>query len=78
MSDIVIKFDNVSKVYKLYSSTRKRLLGVFIKKIGYKKKNAVDNMSFQVERGESVALFGKNGAGTVSYTHLTLPTMAVV
>lgn len=63
MSDVVIKFENVSKVYKLYSSTRKRLLGVFIKKINYKKKNAVDSMNFQVERGESVALFGKNGAG---------------
>ena len=63
MSDVVIKFENVSKIYKLYSSTRKRLLGVFFKKIGYKKKNAVDNMNFQVERGDSVALFGKNGAG---------------
>lgn len=63
MSDVVIKFENVSKTYKLYSSTRKRLLGVFIKKIKYKKKNAVDNVSFEIERGDSVALFGKNGAG---------------
>ena len=63
MSDVVIKFENVSKIYKLYSSTRKRLLGVFIKKIGYKKKKAVDNMSFEIARGDSVALFGKNGAG---------------
>ena len=63
MSDVVIKFQDVSKVYKLYSSTRKRLLGVFIKKIKYKKKNAVDNMSFEIQRGDSVALFGKNGAG---------------
>ncbi len=63
MNDIVIKFQDVSKVYKLYSSTRKRLLGVFIKKIKYKKKRAVDNVSFEIARGESVALFGKNGAG---------------
>lgn len=63
MKDTVISFDNVSKVYKLYSSTRKRLLGIFIKKVGYKKKCAVDGVSFAVERGESVALFGKNGAG---------------
>ena len=63
MNDIVIKFQGVSKVYKLYSSTRKRLLGIFIKKIKYKKKRAVDNVSFEIARGESVALFGKNGAG---------------
>lgn len=63
MRDVVIKFENVSKIYKLYSSTRRRLLGIFIKKIGYKKKKAVDCVNFEIERGESVALFGKNGAG---------------
>ena len=63
MKDTVISFENVSKTYKLYSSTKKRLLGVFIKKIPYKKKKAVDNVSFSIERGEAVALFGKNGAG---------------
>ena len=52
MSDVVISFENVSKVYKLYSSTRKRLLGVFIKRIKYKKKRAVDNISFEIERGD--------------------------
>ena len=59
----VISFDNVTKTYKLYSSTRKRLLGIFFKRIKYKKKNAVDGMSFTIDRGESVALYGKNGAG---------------
>ena len=63
MSETVIRFDKVTKKYKLYSSTRKRLLGIFFKGIKYKEKNAVDNMSFEINRGESVALFGKNGAG---------------
>ncbi len=63
MSDVVISFKNVSKIYKLYSSTRKRLLSVFFKKIKYKEKRAVNNVSFKIERGDSVALFGKNGAG---------------
>ncbi len=63
MSETVIRFDKVTKKYKLYSSTRKRLLGIFLKGIKYKEKNAVDNMSFEINRGESVALFGKNGAG---------------
>ena len=37
--------------------------GIFIKKIPYKEKRAVDNVSFKVNRGEAVAIFGKNGAG---------------
>lgn len=78
MKDTVIKFDNVTKIYKLYSSTRKRLLGVFLKNVGYKKKRAVDAVNFEIERGESVALFGKNGAGKSTIlkmiTGVTFPT----
>ena len=77
-NDVVISFENVSKVYKLYSSNRARLLGIFVKKVPYKKKKAVDNVSFTVNRGESVALFGKNGAGKSTIlkmiTGVTFPT----
>ncbi|MBQ4104478.1 MAG: ABC transporter ATP-binding protein [Clostridia bacterium] len=77
-NDVVISFQNVSKEYKLYSSNRARLLGIFVKKVPYKKKKAVDNVSFTVERGDSVALFGKNGAGKSTIlkmiTGVTFPT----
>lgn len=63
MRETVIELKNVTKKYKLYSSTRKRLLGIFFKFIKYKEKLAVDDVSFEIKRGESVALFGKNGAG---------------
>ncbi len=63
MKDTVISFNNVTKIYKLYSSTRKRLLAIFFKNVKYKKKKAVDEVSFEIKRGDSVALFGKNGAG---------------
>ncbi len=62
-NEVVISFDKVSKEYKLYSSNRARLLGIFVKKVPYKKKKAVNDVSFSIKRGESVALFGKNGAG---------------
>ena len=65
MSDqpTVIKFDNVTKVYKLYKSDRARFKGLFSKKVKYKENRAVKNLSFEVKKGESLALFGRNGAG---------------
>ena len=60
---VVIEFKNVTKQYKLYKNDKQRFLAIFMKKIPYKKKKAVNNVSFQIKKGESVALFGKNGAG---------------
>lgn len=62
-NDIVIEFKNVTKTYKLYKNDKQRVLGSIFKKIKYQEKKAVDNVSFTIKRGETVALFGKNGAG---------------
>ncbi len=61
--DIVIEFKNVTKTYKLYKNDKQRVLGAICKKIKYQEKRAVDDVSFTIRRGETVALFGKNGAG---------------
>ena len=44
---------------------------------------AVDDVSFQIRKGETFSLVGESGCGKttcgrtpVSYTHLTLPTIA--
>lgn len=63
MAKTVIEFKNVSKVYKLYKNDKKRFKAIFFKNTPYKPKRAVDNVSFKIHKGESVALFGKNGAG---------------
>ena len=39
---------------------------------------AVDGISFGISAGAIYGLLGPNGAGTVSYTHLTLPTILLV
>ena len=61
--EIVIKFNHVTKMYKLFKNDKKRLLHTFCKKIKYKEKTAVNDVSFKIKRGEAVALFGRNGAG---------------
>ena len=63
MSKTVIEFKDVTKRYKLYKNDKQRLLGVFFKNIKYREKKAVDDVSFEIKKGEAVALFGKNGAG---------------
>ena len=63
MAKTVIEFKNVSKIYKLFKNDKKRFRSVFFKNTPHKVKRAVDNVSFKINQGESVALFGKNGAG---------------
>ena len=41
----------------------------------YRSREVVSDVSLMVESGETIGLLGPNGAGTVSYTHLTLPTI---
>ena len=78
MKDIVVEFKNVTKIYKLFKSDKKRLIGLLFKKAKYKEKRAVNNVSFSIEKGDSVALFGKNGAGKSTIlkmiTGVTYPT----
>ena len=80
MSDnpVVIDFQSVVKRYKLYKNDKKRFLAIFSKKVPYKDKLAVNNVSFQIRKGESVAIFGKNGAGKSTIlkmiTGVTYPT----
>lgn len=59
----MIEFKNVTKRYKLYKNDKQRLLSVFFKNVPFKEKRAVSDVSFTIRQGESVALFGKNGAG---------------
>ena len=64
-NDIAIKIKDVSKLYKLYDKPTDRLkesLGL-TKKQKYKEHYALQNISFEVKRGECVGIIGTNGAG---------------
>lgn len=65
MSDIAIKVQNLSKVYKLYDKPIDRLkesLNPFKKKY-HKDFYALNDISFEIKKGETVGIIGKNGAG---------------
>ena len=60
---VVIRFTDVTKEYKLYKSDKARFKAMFSKNVPYKKKKAVNKLSFEVRKGEGLALIGRNGAG---------------
>lgn len=61
---ISIEVLNLTKSYKLYEKPSDRLKESLIKGSCYHKDFlAVDNISFQVKKGETVGIIGRNGAG---------------
>lgn len=65
MSEVAISVNNVSKMYKLYDNPMDRLkesLGLSRKK-KYKEHYALNDVSFQVHKGETVGIIGTNGSG---------------
>lgn len=61
----IIKVENISKVYKVYENPINRLKESIlpIKKKYHNDFKALDNISFEVNKGEIVGIIGKNGSG---------------
>lgn len=65
MGEVAIAVSNLTKTYKLYENNKIRIIdGLFPgKKKRYQEFNALDDVSFQIEKGEIVGIIGKNGSG---------------
>ena len=62
MSNKLLSIKNLELSFKMYEGTL----------------NVLKKINLELEKGEKVALVGESGSGTVSYTHLTLPTICSV
>lgn len=76
-SDTVVKVDNLSKCYQIYKKPHERLLQSFCrgKKTFYKEFWSVRGVSFQLSRGETVGIVGRNGSGKTSLLQLVCGTL---
>ncbi|TCL59368.1 lipopolysaccharide transport system ATP-binding protein [Kineothrix alysoides] len=65
MDKLAIKIENLSKVYKLYENNKSRIVeGLFpFAKCRHKDFYALQDLSFEIEKGEIVGIIGKNGSG---------------
>jgi lipopolysaccharide transport system ATP-binding protein len=64
-SDIAIKVSNVSKHYQIYDQPLDRLKQSIYRgrKQFYKEFKAIDDASFEIRKGETVGIIGRNGSG---------------
>lgn len=69
MSDheVVIDVKSVSKSFKLphekHSSIKSLFVNIFRRKKSYEKQQVLDNISFQIKKGEFFGIVGRNGSG---------------
>lgn len=65
MSENSIEIKNITKIYKMYNKPSDRVkeaLNLTKKKL-HKEFYALDNVSFNIRKGESIGIVGKNGSG---------------
>ncbi|MBL1229658.1 ABC transporter ATP-binding protein [Enterococcus sp. BWB1-3] len=63
MSDSVITVENLNKVYTLYDRPSDRLKEALGLKVNSSKHYALNDVSFQVNKGETIGIIGTNGSG---------------
>lgn len=76
-SDIAIKVSNVSKHYHIYDKPLDRLKQSIYRgrKQFYKEFKAIDNASFEIKKGETVGVIGRNGCGKSTLLQIICGTL---
>ncbi|KAA0690817.1 ABC transporter ATP-binding protein [Halopseudomonas laoshanensis] len=76
-SDVAIKVSNLSKCYLIYDRPQDRLKQMLFrgKRQYYKEFWALDSVSLEVKRGETVGIIGRNGSGKSTLLQLVCGTL---
>lgn len=77
MSDIAISVSNVSKCYRVFDDQHSRLLHAIwpTHTRGMQEVWAIKDISFEIRRGESVAIIGRNGGGKSTLLEILTGTL---
>ncbi|MFM8333412.1 MAG: ABC transporter ATP-binding protein [Candidatus Methylumidiphilus sp.] len=76
-SNIAIKVDGLGKCYQIYDKPRDRLLQMMVRsrKQLFREFWALQNISFEIKRGETVGIIGRNGSGKSTLLQLICGTL---
>ncbi len=77
-SEVVINSKNLTKHYQIYQKPSDRLKQFFLgkRKKAYKEIVALQNISFNIKKGETVGIVGRNGAGKSTLLQIISGTVA--
>ncbi|OGW43031.1 MAG: hypothetical protein A2Y66_01440 [Nitrospirae bacterium RBG_13_41_22] len=71
-----ISVKNLSKNYKLYDRPSSRLKELLLRRPFHKEFAALDNISFELAKGETIGIIGENGAGKTTLLKILAKTLS--